>query len=221
MLAADLQESSESDHTSEAGTGEGSDLAGTGSGDLAGGASGRSGTRAGGVVTLTTVSGLASRVDGDHGRVVALAGVAGLTGVASRLARLRARDRVRVMFIRLDIHLQSNLPVVADNSGGGEDRLGDGARAVSDGQGSGLSDGVGLVAVNDLSGTGAVGGVSSNDLGGVGNVLGVGGNASSESESSSELHFEGWVFGFGGLGIRLRGNSKVVVEDVALTNEID
>lgn len=201
MLAADLQESSESDHTSEAGTGEGSDLAGTGSGDLAGGASGRSGTRAGGVVTLTTVSGLASRVNGDHGRVVALAGVAGLTGVASRLARLRA--------------------VVADNSGGGEDGLGDGARAVSDGQGGGLSDGVGLVAVNDLSGTGAVGGVSSNDLGGVGNVLGVGGNASSESESSSELHFEGWVFGLGGLGIRLRGNSKVVVEDVALTNEID
>lgn len=201
MLAADLQESSESDHTSEAGTGEGSDLAGTGSGDLAGGASGRSGTRAGGVVTLTTVSGLASRVNGDHGRVVALAGVAGLTGVASRLARLRA--------------------VVADNSGGGEDGLGDGARAVSDGQGGGLSDGVGLVAVNDLSGTGAVGGVSSNDLGGVGNVLGVGGNASSESESSSELHFEGWVFGFGGLGTRLRGNSKVVVEDVALTNEID
>ena len=215
MLAADLQESSESDHTSEAGTGEGSDLAGTGSGDLAGGASGRSGTRAGGVVTLTTVSGLASRVDGDHGRVVALA------GVASRLARLRAGDRVRVMFIRLDIYFQNNLPVVADNGGGGEDGLGDGARAVSDGQGGGLSDGVGLVAVNDLSGTGAVGGVSSNDLGGVGNVLGVGGNASSESESSSELHFEGWVFGFGGLGIRLRGNSKVVVEDVALTNEID
>jgi hypothetical protein len=25
----------------------------------------------------------------------------------------------------------------------------------------------------------------------------VGGNASSESESSSELHFDGWVFGFG------------------------
>lgn len=177
MLAADLQESSESDHTSEAGTGEGSDLAGTGSGDLTGRASGRSGTRAGGVVTLTTVSGLASRVNGDHGRVVALAGVAGLTRLTSRLARLGA--------------------VVADNSGGGKDGLGDGARAVSDGQGGGLSDGVGLVAVNDLSGTGAVGGVSSNDLGGVGNVLGVGGNASSESESSSELHFDGWGFGFG------------------------
>jgi len=186
MLAADLQESSESDHTSETGTGEGSDLAGTGSGDLAGGASGRSGTRAGGVVTLTTVSGLTSRVNGDHGRVVALGGVAGLAGLASR-----AGDGVRVMFTGLDI--QSNLPVVADNSGGGDDGLGDGARAVSDGQGSGLSDGVGLVAVNDLSGTGAVGGVSSNDLGGVGNVLGVGGNASSESESSSELHFDGWV----------------------------
>jgi hypothetical protein len=126
MLAADLQESSESDHTSEASTGEGSDLAGTGSGDLAGGASGRSGTRASGVVTLTTVSGLASRVNGDHGRVVALGGVAGLARLTSRA-------------------------VVADNSGGGDDGLGDGARAVSDGQGGGLSDGVGLVAVDDLS----------------------------------------------------------------------
>lgn len=95
---------------------------------------------------------------------------------------------------------------MADNSGGGENGLGDGARAVSDGQGGGLSDGVGLVTVDDLSGTGAVGGVSSNDLGGVGDVLGVGGNASSESESSSELHFDGWVLG---LGIKLKGNSKV------------
>jgi hypothetical protein len=176
VLAADLQESSETDDGGETGTGEGGDLASTGSGDLLGGASGRSGTGAGRVRTLTTVGGLASRVDGDHGRVVALAGVAGLTGVASRLARLRA--------------------VVADNSGGGEDGLGDGARAVSDGQGGGLSDGVGLVAVDDLSGTGAVGGVSSNDLSGVGNVLGVGSNAGSESEGSSELHFDGWVLGF-------------------------
>ena len=185
MLAADLQESSESDHTSEAGTGEGSDLAGTGSGDLAGGASGRSGTRAGGVVTLTTVSGLASRVNGDHGRVVALA------GVASRLARLRAGERVRVMFIRLGIHFQSNLPVVADNSGGGEDGLGDGARAVSDGQGGGLSDGVGLAAVGDLSGTGAVGGVDVDNLGGVGDVAASrDSGGSGQDNSSGELHFD-------------------------------
>jgi hypothetical protein len=86
---------------------------------------------------------------------------------------------------------------VADDSGGGDDGLGDGARAVSDGEGGSLSDSVGLVAVDDLSGTGAVGGVGSDDLGGVGNVLGVGSDASSESESSSELHFDGWV----GLGL--------------------
>jgi hypothetical protein len=172
VLAADLQESSETDDGGETGTGEGGDLASTGSGDLLGGASGRSGTGAGRVRTLTTVGGLASRVDGDHGRVVAHTGVVGL-------ARLLASGAV-----------------VADNSGGHDDGLGDGARAVSDGQGGGLSDGVGLVAVDDLSGTGAVGGVSSNDLSGVGNVLGVGSNAGSESEGSSELHFDGWVLGF-------------------------
>lgn len=85
---------------------------------------------------------------------------------------------------------------MANDSGGGDDGLGDGARAVSDGEGGGLSDSVGLVAVDDLSRTGAVGGVGSDDLGGVGNVLGVGSDASSESESSSELHFVG-LFGLG------------------------
>lgn len=90
--------------------------------------------------------------------------------------------------------------VVADDSGGGDDGLGDSARAVSDGEGGGLGDSVGLVAVDDLSGTGAVGGVGSDDLGGVADVLGVGSDASSESESSSELHFVGWF----GVGIKLR-----------------
>jgi hypothetical protein len=175
LLAADLQESSETDDGGETGTGESGDLAGTGSGDLLRDTGGRSSTGAGGVVT--TVAGLASRVDGDHGRVVALAGVARVAGLASRLLTSGA--------------------VVADNRGGHDDGLGDGARAVSDGQGGGLSDGVGLVAVDDLSGTGAVGGVSSNDLSGVGNVLGVGSNAGSESDSSSELHFDGWVLGVG------------------------
>jgi hypothetical protein len=33
---------------------------------------------------------------------------------------------------------EQSLPGVADNSGGGDDGLGDGARAVSDGQGGGL-----------------------------------------------------------------------------------
>lgn len=45
--------------------------------------------------------------------------------------------------------------------------LGDGARAVGDGQGGGLSDGVGLAAVGDLGGLRAVGGQGSDDLGGV------------------------------------------------------
>lgn len=171
MLAADLQESSKTDDGSETGTGESGDLAGTGGRDLRRRASGRGGTGTDGV--LTTVGRLAGRVDGDHGRVVAHTGVVGL-------ARLLASGAV-----------------VADNSGGHDDGLGDGARAVSDGQGGGLSDGVSLVAVNDLSGTRAVGGVSGNDLGGVGNVLGVGSDAGSESEGSSELHFDGWVLGFG------------------------
>lgn len=80
---------------------------------------------------------------------------------------------------------------MADDSGGGDHGLGDGAGAVSDGQGGGLSDGVGLAAVGDLSGAGAVGGVGSDDLGGVGDVaLGVGRDAGGESEGSSELHFD-------------------------------
>lgn len=176
LLGADLQESSETDEGSEAGTGEGGDLASTGGRDLLARATGGGSNGLAGVAALTTVG--AGRVDGDEGGVAAavdgLTGLAGVTGLASLVGRGRA--------------------VVADNSGGGQDGLGDGARAVSDGQGGGLSDGVGLVAVNDLSRTGAVGGVSSNDLGGVGDVLGVGSDAGSESESSNELH----VDGFGG-----------------------
>lgn len=104
------------------------------------------------------------------------------------------------VFTRLSTLDIGNLPVVADDSGGGDDRLGDSARAVSDGEGGGLGNSVSLVAVDDLSGTGAVGGVGSDDLGGVGNVLGVGSDASSESESSSELHFVDLF----GVGIKLR-----------------
>lgn len=84
------------------------------------------------------------------------------------------------------------LPVVADNSGGGHDGLGDGARAVSDGQGGGLSDGVGLAAVGDLGRARAVGGVDIDNLGGDGDV-GVGSGASGGGNDSSdrELHFDG------------------------------
>lgn len=99
MLAADLQESSETDDGGETGTGESGDLAGTGSRDLAGGASGRSGTGAGGVATLTTVA--AGRVDRDHGRVVAHTGVAS-SGLAG-LGLVTTRDRVSMVFVGLYI----------------------------------------------------------------------------------------------------------------------
>lgn len=167
MLAVDLQESSKTDDGSKTGTGESGNLAGTGGRDL-GRSTGTS--RRARLAALTTVAGLTSRVNGDHGGVVAVVGG------------------------------RRSGAVVANDSGGGDDGLGDGARAVSDGEGGGLSDGVGLVAVDDLSRTGAVGGVGSDDLGGVGNVLGVGSDASSESESSSELHFVGLF----GVGIKLR-----------------
>lgn len=183
MLAVDLQESSKTDDGSKTGTGESGNLAGTGGG----GSTGTS--RRARLAALTTVAGLTSRVNGDDGGVVAVVG--GRRSGAETLSVFLTRPRTS------DI---DNLPVVANDSGGGDDGLGDGARAVSDGEGGGLSDSVGLVAVDDLSRTGAVGGVGSDDLGGVGNVLGVGSDASSESESSSELHFVGLF----GVGIKLR-----------------
>jgi hypothetical protein len=173
LLAVDLQESSKTDDGSKTGTGESGNLAGTGGGDLGRSTSGGGSTgtsRRARLAALTTVAGLTSRVNGDYGGVVAVVGG------------------------------RRSGAVVANDSGGGDDGLGDGARAVSDGEGGGLGDSVGLVAVDDLSRTGAVGSVGSDDLGGVGNVLGVGSDASSESESSSELHFVGLF----GVGIKLR-----------------
>lgn len=85
---------------------------------------------------------------------------------------------------------------MADNLGGGDDGLGDGARAVSDGQGGGLSDGVGLVAVDDRSRTGAVGGVGSDNLGGDSSAILVGADGSSGGDDGGdgELHFVGIRF---------------------------
>lgn len=77
---------------------------------------------------------------------------------------------------------------------GGDDWLGDGARAVSDGQSGGLGDGVGLVAVGDGGGLRAVGGVLSHDLGGVrdvsSGVVSHGAGGGSEDDGSGELHFD-------------------------------
>jgi len=87
------------------------------------------------------------------------------------------------------------------SSGGGSvDRLGDGARAVSDGQGGGLSDGVSVGTNGELGGRGAVGGVDIDNLGGDGDVGGNGVRGLGTSDergngSNSELHFD-WL-GFG------------------------
>lgn len=78
------------------------------------------------------------------------------------------------------------LPGGAGGDDRGVDWLGDGARAVGDGEGGGLSDGVGLAVVGDLGGSRAVGGELSDDLSHVGSV-GVGlGNGSEASGSSSD-----------------------------------
>jgi hypothetical protein len=140
---------------------------------------------------------LAGTGGGDLGRSTSGGGSTG-TSRRARLAGLTSRVNGDKGGVAAVVGGRSGA-VVADDSGGGDDGLGDSARAVSDGEGGGLGDSVGLVAVDDLSGTGAVGGVGSDDLGGVGDVLGVGSDASSESESSSELHFVGWF----GVGIKL------------------
>ncbi|MCQ9255619.1 hypothetical protein NQ103_09160 [Vibrio parahaemolyticus] len=81
-------------------------------------------------------------------------------------------------------------------------RLGEGARAVGDGEGGGLGDGVSLVVDNDGGGSRAVGGVGSDDLGGPdnlaanggGGVLVSGSKADEGSGGNEELHFESLVF---------------------------
>jgi hypothetical protein len=91
--------------------------------------------------------------------------------------------------------------VVADGVGLGLDGLLDGARAVGDGDDTGLGDGDGLVTVHDLGGSRAVGGVALDDLGDDnGTVLAVvGGSARDGGEEGSGdrvLHLDGirfWV----------------------------
>jgi hypothetical protein len=81
---------------------------------------------------------------------------------------------------------------VAGSDGRGNDGLGDRAGAVSDGEGSSLGDGVGLVGVGQGGGRRAVGGVGSHDLSGVSDIAtGRGGDGTSKSSSNSEeLHFD-------------------------------
>jgi len=81
---------------------------------------------------------------------------------------------------------------VAGSDGRGNNGLGDRAGAVSDGEGSSLGDGVGLVGVGQGGGRRAVGGVGSHDLSGVGDIAtGRGGDGTNKSSSNSEeLHFD-------------------------------
>jgi hypothetical protein len=101
LLGADLQESSETDEGSEAGTGEGGDLASASGRDLLASTTGGGSNGLAGVAALTTVG--AGRVDGDHGGVVTavdgLTGLAGVTGLASLVGRGRADRYVSVLFM--------------------------------------------------------------------------------------------------------------------------
>jgi len=60
--------------------------------------------------------------------------------------------------------------------------VGDGARAVGDGEGGGLSDGVGLAVVHKSGGLGAVGGQSGDDLSNVGGLSRDGGSKARDSD---------------------------------------
>jgi hypothetical protein len=81
---------------------------------------------------------------------------------------------------------------------GGDHRLGDGARAVGDGQGGGLGDGVGLGAVDDLGGTRAVGHDLVDGGGGVGHVAVVASGSDADGGDGKggdgELHLDGIRF---------------------------
>lgn len=79
-------------------------------------------------------------------------------------------------------------------------RVSESARAVGDGQGGGLGDGVGLVTVGEGGRTGAVGGESLNDLGGgdsgtvaaVRDSLDSGSHEGADSDETSS-HFDCWL----------------------------
>lgn len=78
---------------------------------------------------------------------------------------------------------------------GNRDWLGDGARAVGDGQGGGLSDSVGLVVEGQGGGLWAEGGVVGVDLSDPGDVAGSdGGHEGSGDGGVGELHLDGNYF---------------------------
>lgn len=164
---ADLQEGSESQDTSKASARDGHGLGSTRS---RGRGDGGGSSRAGGLSRGGSVDGAAAGGVDNHGGVLVGRNNRGNAG------RLRSAG-------------------VADNGAGGGHRLGDGARAVSDGQGGGLSDSVGGAAVGDLGRAGAVGDVGLDDLSDNGDVaLGVvsrGASGGSESDGSGELHLDG------------------------------
>lgn len=104
-------------------------------------------------------------------------------------------DRDGVVGVRWNRRLGAGL---TDHNWGNLDWLGDSARAVSDGQGGGLSDGVGLVIEGQGSGLWAVGGVGGVDLSDIGDVA-VGSDGSHKGGgdgSVRELHLDGWIFDY-------------------------
>jgi len=85
---------------------------------------------------------------------------------------------------------------IAVHNGRGIHWPGDGARAVSDGEGGGLGDVVSLAVVDQRRGGRAVSGDGGNDISHVGDVVTGhdGGGASKGSESNDGLHFDGLVW---------------------------
>jgi len=111
-------------------------------------------------------------------------GLRGLRGGLDTTGGGRGRDNGSLSRRRRDV-LRGSL---------GLDGLLDGARAVGDGDDTGLGDGDGLVTVGDLSGLGAVGGVALDNLSdddGTVTVVGVRArDGGSEDSSDRELHLE-------------------------------
>jgi len=143
---------------------------------------------------------------GDSSSVCTSASNAGSRGTVSRGASIDIRsavsggagvdwDDARVDWG--DAGLNRDWGAGARGDNGGADGLGDRARAVGDGQGGGLSDGVGDATMGDLSSFRAVGGVGSHNLsrvdwaGVVAPGIGTGDEGGGSSDSSGETHVDG------------------------------
>jgi hypothetical protein len=125
-------------------------------------------------------------------------GLRGLRGGLDTTGGGRGRDNGSLSRRRRDV-LRGTVSV-ADLVRLGLDGLLDGARAVGDGDDTGLGDGDGLVTVGDLGGSRAVGGVALDNLGDdngtVLAVVGVGArDGGNKGSGDRELHLDGIRFG--------------------------